>query len=112
VPCIQGCTTQKKYSVVPAGAVTVIEIVLCLAPSIAMLSPGPSRPGRPLSIFQWMMSLVGPGGACGFLICPATIRLQTLSPPFEQALIYALVDGRFFLATTEIVCGSSAGLPL
>jgi hypothetical protein len=57
------------------------------------------------------MSFVGPGGSFGFLMCPATIALQTLLPPFEQALICTAVIGRSFCATTEMVCGSSLGLP-
>src|SRR5207248_10964476 len=77
VPCIQGWTRQMKCSVVPAGAETAIAIEWCFDPSIAMVSPGLSRPGWPLSTVQWAMSVVGPGGACGFFRSGAAYRLQT-----------------------------------
>ncbi len=95
----------------PAGAVTLIEIDLCFAPSIAMLSPGSSNPALPLFTVQWPMSFVGPGGWFGFLMWPLTIAFQILFWPSPQPVICASVVGRSFWATIEIVCGSSLGLP-
>src|SRR2546429_9437645 len=79
VPCIQGCTARTKWSVVPGGALTTIECVLC-APwgAIAMLSPTSSRPGWPLFSVKWTIELVSEGGAFGFFRCAVASCWQIL----------------------------------
>src|SRR5262249_57046138 len=107
VPCIQGWTAQRKCSVVPAGAVTGIEIVLCVpCGEMAMLSPTVLRPGRPLFSTKWTTVLVSDGGAFGFLRCPVASCWQT-----RQLKTWPAVFGILPAGTIVMVCGSSCLLP-
>jgi len=70
-PCIQGCTAQRKYSVVPGFAVTLTVMLLCLPPGwMAMLSPTRSSPAAPLFSTQWTIGFASSGAAFGFFRWP------------------------------------------
>src|SRR5581483_1306623 len=102
LPCIQGCSAQRKYSVVPAGALTVTVIDRWRPDCwIAMLSSTVSRPGWPLSRVQWTIGLCSSGGAFGFFRCPVAYRWQA-----AQFSTWAPVLGRSVFPTIVSVCGS------